>query len=442
MSSLTLHSSPDTSSAPSAVQAAPPQEEHADVVVIGGGPAGILFGYIAARAGLRVVLLEAAKDFNRAFRGDTLNSLALELFDELGLADEVLVLPHSKVDTLKASAPGQPPFELSYRRLRTRFPYIMIVSQPLLLEFLAVKAAAFPSFDLRLRTRITGLVEEGGAVRGVTYQHKDGRSGVIRAPLTIGADGRSSATRELSGLPVSNLTRIPTEVIWLTLPLEPSDPEEGLLSREDARNNIFLYRRPSEWQIGVTVQRGSYRELRAAGIEAFRAQLAELLPEFSERLKGLEWNQTALLNVELKRAERWHRDGLLLIGDAAHVMSPLGGVGINLAIRDAVLAANAVIEPLLAGRLRERDLARVQRRAAWDTGLIQRLQAFVQNQAVTEKAQVDTVIALPGWLRETLFALPVVRDLPVRLLAFGLVPVHLARALRASSTPPTSSVQA
>jgi 2-polyprenyl-6-methoxyphenol hydroxylase-like FAD-dependent oxidoreductase len=414
----------------SAPQPASPSEETADVIVVGGGPAGILFGYIAARAGLRVVLLEAAKDFNRAFRGDTLNALALELLDQLGLADDVLALPHNKVDTLRASAPGQPPFLLTYRRLRTRFPYIMIISQPLLLEFLAAKAAAFPTFDLRMRTRITGLVEEGGAVRGITYQHKDGGSGIIRAPLTIGADGRASVTRELSGLPVRNLTRVPSEVIWLTLPLQQGDPEEGLLSREDTRNNIFLYRRPAEWQIGVTVQRGSYRELRAAGIAAFRAQLAELLPEFAARLAGLEWNQTALLNVELKRAERWHRDGLLLIGDAAHVMSPLGGVGINLAIRDAVLAANAVIGPLRLGRLRERDLAKVQRQAGWDVGLIQRLQAFVQNQAVAEKVEIDKVIALPTWLRTTLFALPVVRDLPVRLLAFGLIPVRVSPGLR------------
>lgn len=224
----------------------------------------------------------------------------------------MLGLPHRKVDTLRASAPGQPPLLLTYGRRRTRFPYITIIAQPMLLEF-----AASPTFNLRMRTRITGLVE--GA-------------------------------------------------IWLTLPLQPGDPEEGLLSREDARNNIFLCRRPEEWQIGVTAQRGSYRELRAAGIEAFRAQLAALLPEFAERLGALEWSQTALLSVELKRAERWHRDGLLLIGDAAHVMSPLGGVGINLAIRDAVLAANAVIAPLLAGRLVSATWRRCSGRSAGTSG--------------------------------------------------------------------------
>lgn len=421
----------DTVSAASpGVQTDPSPEEYADVIVVGGGPAGMVFGSIAARAGLRVVLLEAAKDFNRAFRGDTLNPLALGLFEELVLAEEVLALPHSKVDTLRATAPGQPPFLLTYRRLRTRYPYIMIVSQTLLLEFLAAKAASYLSFDLRMRTRITSLIEEGGAVRGVTYQHKDGRTGSIRAPLTIGADGRSSVTRDLSGLPTTNLTLLPTEVIWLTLPLESGDPEKGLLSREDASNNIFLYRRPTEWQIGVTVQRGSYRELRAAGIDLFRTQVTRLLPEFAARISQVEWNQTALLTVELKRAERWHRDGLLLIGDAAHVMSPLGGVGINLAIRDAVLAANAVIEPLRTGRLRERDLAEVQRRAGWDVRLIQGVQAFVQNQAVTQQTKTNRVIALPTWLRTTLFALPVVRDLPVQLLAFGLIPVHVAPALR------------
>lgn len=404
-------------------------ERQRDCIVVGGGPAGIIFGYLAARAGLKVTLLEAAKDFNRQFRGDTLNPLTLTFLEQMGLIDEVLALPHSKVDTLRATAGVDEAVELSYKRLKTKFPYVMILSQPIFLNFLVEKASAYPNFRLEMRAKVTGLIEEGGAVRGVTYKDAEGDERSLFAPFTLGADGRASATRKHSGLKTVNLTKRPDDVIWFNVPIEAGDPQEGLIARENDANSVFMFRRPDEWQIGLTLLRGSYREFREKGTDNLRHELAKLLPEFEKRLQALDWPQTAYLKVELKRAKRWHKKGLLLIGDAAHVMSPIGGIGINLAIRDPVVAANSVLGPLSKNALKEADLAKVQRKVAWEVRMIQSFQAFIQNSTNKDADKVDdTIIGFPKFIRDMLFSVPFVRDLPVKLLAFGLVPVKL-RAL-------------
>ena len=401
-------------------------ERARDCIVVGGGPAGIIFAYLAARAGLKVTLLEAAKDFNRQFRGDTLNPLTLTFLEQMGLIDEVLALPHSKVDTLRATAGGDESVELSYKRLKTKYPYVMILSQPIFLNFLVEKASAYPNFRLEMRARVTGLIEEGGAVRGVTYKDVDGDEQSLFAPFTLGADGRASATRKHSGLKTVNLTKRPDDVVWFNVPIEAGDPQEGLIARENDANSVFMFRRPDEWQIGLTLLKGSYREFREKGTDNLRRELAQLLPEFGARLQDLDWLGTAYLKVELKRAERWHRKGLLLIGDAAHVMSPIGGIGINLAIRDAVVAANSVLGPLSKDALRESDLAKVQRKVAWEVRMTQGFQAFIQNSKYKDVNKIDdTIIGFPKIIRDTLLSIPFVRDLPVKFLAFGLVPVRL-----------------
>ncbi len=401
-------------------------KQERDCIVVGGGPAGIIFGYLAARAGLKVTLLEAAKDFNRQFRGDTLNPLTLTFLEQMGLIDEVLALPHSKVDTLRATAGGDEAVELSYKRLKTKYPYVMILSQPIFLNFLIEKASQYPNFKLEMRAKVTSLIEEGGAVRGVAYKDGNGDEQSLFAPFTLGADGRASATRKHSGLKIVNLTKRPDDVVWFNVPIEAGDPQEGLIARENDANSVFMFRRPDEWQIGLTLLKGSYREFREKGTDNLRYELAQLLPEFGARLQALDWPGTAYLKVELKRAERWHKRGLLLIGDAAHVMSPIGGIGINLAIRDAVVTANSVLGPLSRGALKESDLARVQRKVAWEVRLIQGFQAFIQNSTNKDADKTDnTIIGFPKIIRDTLLSIPFVRDLPVRLLAFGLVPVRL-----------------
>lgn len=400
-------------------------KQERDCIVVGGGPAGIIFGYLAARAGLSVTLLEAAKDFNRQFRGDTLNPLTLTFLEQMGLIDEVLALPHSKVDTLRATAGGDEAVELSYKRLKTRYPYVMILSQPIFLNFLIEKALQYPNFKLEMRAKVTGLMEEGGAMRGVTYRDAEGDEQSLYAPFTLGADGRASATRKHSGLKTVNLTKRPDDVVWFNVPIEAGDPQEGLIARENDANSVFMFRRPDEWQVGLTLLKGSYREFREKGTDNLRHELARLLPEFGARLQVLDWPRTAYLKVELKRAERWHKKGLLLIGDAAHVMSPIGGIGINLAIRDAVVTANSVLEPLSRNALKESDLARVQRKVAWEVTMIQGFQAFIQNSTNKDANKTDdTIIGFPKAIRDTFLSVPFIRDLPVRLLAFGLVPVR------------------
>lgn len=397
-----------------------------DCIVVGGGPAGIIFSYLAVRAGLKVTLLEAAKDFNRQFRGDTLNPLTLTFLEQMGLIDEVLALPHNKVDTLRATAGSDEAVELSYKRLNTKYPYVMILSQPIFLNFLVDKSLQYPNFELGMQARVTGLIEEKGEVQGVTYKDASGNEQSLFAPLTLGADGRASATRKHSGLKTINLTKQPDDVVWFNVPIEIGDPPEGLVAREDGANSIFMFRRPDEWQVGLTLLKGSYREFREKGIENLRHELAQLLPEFAARLQEVDWPQIAYLKVELKRVERWHKKGLLLIGDAAHVMSPIGGIGINLAIRDAIVTANSVLGPLSKGTLKESDLAKVQRKVAWEIRTIQGFQAFIQNSTNKDADKTDnTIIGFPKIIRNTLLSIPFVRDLPVKLLAFGLVPVKL-----------------
>lgn len=400
-----------------------------DCIVVGGGPAGVIFGYLAARAGLKVTLLEAAKDFNRQFRGDTLNPLTLTFLEQMGLIDEVLALPHSKVDTLRATAGGDESVELSYKRLKTKYPYVMILSQPIFLNFLIEKASAYPNFKLETRAKVTDLIEEGGTVRGVIYKDAEGNEQSLFAPFTLGADGRASATRKHSGLKTVNLTKRPDDVIWFNVPIEAGDPQEGLFARKNDEYSVFMFRRPDEWQVGLALLKGSYRAFRERGTDNLRHELVHLLPEFGARLQALDWSQTAYLKVELKRVERWYKEGLLLIGDAAHVMSPIGGIGINPAIRDAVVAREQGVGPPHRGMLKESDLAKVQRKVAWEVKLIQRFQAFIQNSTNKDPDKLDdTIIGFPKAVRETLFAIPFIRDLPVKLLAFGVVPVRL-RAL-------------
>jgi 2-polyprenyl-6-methoxyphenol hydroxylase-like FAD-dependent oxidoreductase len=391
-------------------------------VVVGGGPGGAMLSLLLARAGVPVVLLEEHTDFDRDFRGDTLHPLVMENLDELGLAERLLQLPHARAPRLVADTPEGPFAPADFSRLKTRFPFVTLLPQVRFLEFITAEAQRYAQFQLIMGARAEQLIEEEGAVRGVRYR-KNGAWHELRALLTVGADGRFSRVRRLAGIePIK--TSPPMDVLWFRLPRRPDDPQE-LQARFGRGHLMILLNRDDYWQVGYLIAKGSYKQLRAAGIEALRSSVAELAPQLADRVEQLrDWKQVALLSVESSRCPRWYRRGLLLIGDAAHVMSPVGGVGINYAIQDAVAAANLLVEPLRAGRLRLGDLRAVQRRREWPTRVIQAFQRLVQRAVLARALDSSGSFRVPAIAR-LLLRLPLVRDLPARLIAFGVRPVHV-----------------
>jgi 2-polyprenyl-6-methoxyphenol hydroxylase-like FAD-dependent oxidoreductase len=399
-------------------------------VVVGAGPAGALLALVLAKNGVRVCLLEAHEDFDRDFRGDTIHPSAMEIMDELGLADALLELRHTKIRTANLMTGAGAVAVAEFKRLKTRFPYITIMPQVHFIEFLVAEAKRYPEFELRLGARVEELIEDGGEVRGVRYRDGDGGWHEIRAALTVGADGRGSRVRHLSGLEAGTLKTSPSiDVLWFRLPREAGDPE-GLIGRFGAGHAVVMLDRLDEWQVGYIIFKGSYQQVRAAGLDALKKSFAEIAPEYAERAAHLkEWKQVSMLSVESSRLKTWYRAGLLLIGDAAHVMSPVGGVGINYAIQDAVAAANVLVEPLRSGVVTTEQLRRVQRERELPTRIIQAFQTFAQRRVVAGALSSRRTAAVPFPLR-LLLRTPFLRDLPARLIAFGFRPAHLRRELR------------
>jgi 2-polyprenyl-6-methoxyphenol hydroxylase-like FAD-dependent oxidoreductase len=391
-------------------------------IVVGGGPAGAVLALLLARKGVRVTLLEAHGDFDRDFRGDTLHPSVLELMDELGLAERLHRLPHSKIHTGTIMTDEGPTVLADFRRLGTRFPYIMMLPQKDFLDFIVGEAKRHPSFGLRMGARVEGLIEEGGAVRGVRYEDGEGEH-ELRAALTVGADGRGSRVRHLGGFEQVK-TSPPMDVLWFRIPRLDGDPEGGVAYFRGGTGLVML-NRGSQWQVAHLILKGGFRDVRAAGVEALRNRLKSAAPEYAERFDVLrEWKQVSMLSVESSRVTRWHRPGLLLIGDAAHVMSPVGGVGINYAIQDAVVAANVLAEPLRRGALSEEDLAEVQRQREWPTRLIQALQTRIQKRVIAAALDPRTTFRVPFILR-TLLRLPGLRTLPARVIGLGFKRVRV-----------------
>ncbi len=383
-----------------------------------------MLALLLARKGVNVTLLEAHPDFDREFRGDTIHPSVMEIMDELGLADRLLKLRHTKVRTFTLQTATGPFTPADFSRLKTRFPYITMMPQTSFLEFVTGEAKKYPNFRLVMGARVKELVEEGGFVRGVRYEGRDGTH-EVRAILTVGADGRGSRVRRLAGFePVK--TSPPMDVLWFKLPREEGDPE-GAMGRFGRGHIAILLDRFDYWQAGYVIPKGTFPELRREGIGALRRDFAELVPEFADRLDHLEdFRQVSLLSVESSRCPRWYRPGLLLIGDAAHVMSPVGGVGINYAIQDAVVAANVLTGPLKESQERlvdldARYLAAVQRRREWPPRIIQAGQALAQKRLMAPALESGRPFAPPLPLR-LLTRVPVVRDLPARIVAFGFWP--------------------
>ena len=393
--------------------------------IVGGGPAGAMLALLLARRGVRVTLLEMHKDFDREFRGDTVHPSTLEILDQLGLAGRVLALRAGKVFApIIAAANGTfAPFDL--RRLKTKYPYILMVHQKLLLEILTEEAGKYPNFQLKMGANVTELITEAGTVHGVRYASDDGTH-EVRALLTVGADGRFSRVRSLAGFePIK--TSPPMDVLWFRLPRLPSDPDApgGAFGGIGKGHMVIGLDRGDYWQSGYVILKGSYQQVRAEGIEALRQHIVEIVPQLEKHVQSLtDWHQIALLSVESSRCPVWYKPGLLVIGDAAHVMSPIGGVGINYAIQDAVVAANILTKPLLSGQVTVDQLREVQKKREWPTRIIQFLQAQAQKGIIANALRSLQMVSIPWYVR-AFFRIPYLRDLPARLVAFGPVRVRV-----------------
>ena len=388
--------------------------------VVGGGPAGMMLGFLLARAGVEVLVLEKHADFLRDFRGDTIHPSTLEVVHELGLLGPFLRLPHQEATQLTAQI-GHTSFPIAdFRHLPTRCRFVAFMPQWDFLDFLAEQAARFPTFRLRLQAEATALIEDQGSVAGVRATTPDGPL-EVRADLVVGADGRHSVVRERAGLEVRDLGA-PMDVLWFRLPREPGDPDQPM-GRFGPGQLLAMLNRGSYWQCGYVIPKGSLDRLRQQGLPAFREAVAGLAPFARERVGELrDWDEVKLLTVRVDRLARWHRPGLLCIGDAAHAMSPVGGVGINLAVQDAVAAANILAWPLREGRLTADHLRRVQRRRELPTRITQRLQLLVQERVIA-RVLGGGALSPPLALR-LLARFPFLRRLPARLIGIGVRPEH------------------
>ena len=423
----------------SALKDAPSDEAPADVskcgcCVVGGGPAGMMLSLLLARQGVSTFLLESHKDFDRDFRGDTIHPSTLEILDQLGLAERLHQIPHGKLRALKVHAPAGVTTLVDLHRLKTRFAYIMMLPQAKFLDFLATEARRFPDFHLHLGANVQRLIEENGRIAGVRYRGEDSRWHEVRAPLVVGCDGRFSKLRSLAGLE-SEKTSPPMDVVWLRLSRRPADPVDEGEFYIAGGHLVVILNRDDHVQIGYVILKGGFPQMRAKGIESLQQSLAAIVPWLADRVGELQdWKQVAVLSVESSRLPCWYRNGLLLIGDAAHVMTPVGGVGINYAIQDAVETANLLGAALKEGRVSLDDLAAVQRVRERPTRIIQAFQRFMQRQIVDHALADDKPFELP-WLMRLMTRLPLVRDLPARMVAFGPRRVRVQTASEPRSTP-------
>jgi 2-polyprenyl-6-methoxyphenol hydroxylase-like FAD-dependent oxidoreductase len=390
--------------------------------VAGGGPAGMMLGYLLARAGVEVLVLEKHADFLRDFRGDTIHPSTLEVLFELGILKDFLALPHQEVLRFSAQVGEvQVPFA-DFTHLPTHCRFLAFMPQWDFLDFLATRGKHYPAFHLWMRAEAVGLIEEGGRVVGVEVVTPEGKRDV-RADLVVGADGRHSTVRERAGLQGQELGA-PMDVLWFGLSRTPSDPQASM-GRFDPGRIVVLINRDRYWQCGYVIPKGTVERLRAAGIEAFREAVAGAAPWARERVGELRsWDDVKLLTVQVDRLRRWYRPGLLCIGDAAHAMSPVGGVGINLALQDAVATANLLSVPLAEGRLSVRDLAKVQKRREWPTRATQWFQVQVQQRIIAPVLGRSTSLKPPLILR-LLARYPILRRIPARLVGVGVRPEHV-----------------
>jgi 2-polyprenyl-6-methoxyphenol hydroxylase-like FAD-dependent oxidoreductase len=390
--------------------------------IAGGGPAGVMLGFLLARAGVKVAVLEKHADFFRDFRGDTIHPSTLELMFELGLLDQFLQLPHNKVDHLTALIGAERVAAVDLTHLPTRCKYIALMPQWDFLNFIAAQGKRYPTFDLHMSTEATGLIEEGGRVVGLVAKGPDGELS-IRADLVVGCDGRHSTVREKAGLK-SDDYGAPMDVLWFRLNRKDSDETETF-GHFEAGAMMIMLNRGDYWQCAYVIPKGGIDQVKAEGLDAFRKRVLFMSPFLGDRVDELKsFDDIKLLTVAVDRLRQWWRPGLICIGDAAHAMSPIGGVGVNMAIQDAVAAANRLAAPLKAGTASDDDLRAIEARRTFPMRFTQGLQLMIQKRIISPTL-ASTQRPKPPLLFKLVGAVPLLQRIPGRLLAVGVRPEHI-----------------
>jgi 2-polyprenyl-6-methoxyphenol hydroxylase-like FAD-dependent oxidoreductase len=398
------------------------EEMYVQCCIVGGGPAGMVLGLLLARAGVKVAVLEKHADFLRDFRGDTIHPSTLEIMHELGILDEFLKRPHQEARELGAVIGGTTLKVIDFSRLPTRCKFIALMPQWDFLNFIAEHAKRYSSLQVRMETEVTDLIWDHETAIGVRAKTPHRRL-EVRSALVVGTDGRHSTVRGKAGLEIVDLGA-PMDVLWMRLSRHEDDPGQSL-GRFDTGRILVMINREDYWQCAFVIKKGSWDEIRQKGLQALRDELVRLAPFLSDRVNELaSWDDIKLLTVAADRLRQWYRPGVLCIGDAAHAMSPIGGVGINLAVQDAVATANILAGPFLRGAITVDDLSKVQRRREWPTMMTQRLQAFIQNRVIGRVLGGGARPSAPLVLR-LMNQWPPLRRIPARVLGVGFRPEHV-----------------
>jgi len=390
--------------------------------IAGGGPAGMMLGLLLARAGVDVIVLEKHNDFLRDFRGDTIHPSTLELMHELGILDDFLKRPHQEITQL-AGQIGDDTIPIGdFTHLPTKCKFLALMPQWDFLDFLSGHAKKYSTFHLMMNAQVTDLISEGDEIKGAKVNTPDGPI-EIRALLTVGADGRHSTVRERAGLKVEVLGA-PIDVLWFRIKRKPTDPAQ-VLGRFSSGKIMVMIDREDYWQCGFVIPKGSFELLKQRGIDQFHQDITSVAPFLSDRVNELtDWEPIKLLTVAVDRLLRWYKPGLLCIGDASHAMSPVGGVGINLAIQDAVAASNLLADKLARGSVTTADLEQVQKRRLFPTKVIQAGQVFVQNRVVHPTLSTNKKVSAP-WFLKLFRAFPILQRIPAYVIGVGIRPEHI-----------------